>query len=46
MRCELSDFEWAAIRSFLPNKPHGIPKGGAGFFQMFHCTESIGSAFK
>jgi transposase len=26
MRYELSDFEWAAIRSFLPNKPRGIPR--------------------
>jgi transposase len=25
MRYELTDFEWAAIRSFLPNKPRGIP---------------------
>jgi transposase len=26
MRSELTDFEWAAIRSFLPNKPRGIPR--------------------
>jgi hypothetical protein len=25
MRYELADFEWAAISSFLPNKPIGIP---------------------
>jgi transposase len=25
MRYELSDFEWAAIRSFLPNKPVAYP---------------------
>jgi hypothetical protein len=25
MRYELTDFEWNAIRSFLPNKPRGIP---------------------
>ena len=25
MRYELTEFEWAAIRSFLPNKPRGIP---------------------
>jgi hypothetical protein len=25
MRYELTDFEWAAIRSFLRNKPRGIP---------------------
>ena len=26
MRYELTDFEWAAIRSILPNKPRGIPR--------------------
>ena len=26
MRYELTDFEWAAIRSFLPNKSRGIPR--------------------
>ncbi len=26
MRYELTDFEWAAIRPFLPNKPRGIPR--------------------
>jgi transposase len=26
MRYELTDFESAAIRSFLPNKPRGIPR--------------------
>jgi transposase len=26
MQYELTDFEWAAIRSFLPNKPRGIPR--------------------
>jgi transposase len=25
MRYELTDFEWTAIRSLLPNKPRGIP---------------------
>ena len=24
MRYELSDFEWAAIKSFLPNKSRGV----------------------
>jgi hypothetical protein len=24
MRCELSDFEWAAIKPTLPNKPRGV----------------------
>ncbi len=26
MRYELTDFEWAAIRSFLPNKPGSVPR--------------------
>jgi hypothetical protein len=26
MRYELTDFEWASIRSYLPNKPRGIPR--------------------
>ena len=26
MRYELKDFEWTAIRPFLPNKPRGVPK--------------------
>jgi len=26
MRYELADFEWTAIRSFLPNKPRGVPR--------------------
>ena len=26
MRYELTDFEWVAIRSFLPNKPRGVPR--------------------
>ena len=26
MRYELTDFEWTAIRSFLPNKPRGVPR--------------------
>jgi transposase len=26
MRYELTGFEWAAIRSFPPNKPCGIPR--------------------
>jgi transposase len=25
MRCELADYEWAAIKSMLPNKPRGVP---------------------
>jgi transposase len=26
MRYELTDFEWVAIRSFLPNKPRSTPR--------------------
>jgi transposase len=26
MRYELSDFEWAAIKPMLPNKPRGVPR--------------------
>ena len=26
MRYELTEYEWAAIRLFLPNKPRGVPR--------------------
>ena len=26
MRYELTEFEWTAIRPFLPNKPRGVPR--------------------
>ena len=26
MRYELTDYEWAAIKPFLPNKPLGVPR--------------------
>jgi len=26
MRYELRDYEWAAIKPFLPNKPRGVPR--------------------
>jgi hypothetical protein len=26
MRYELTDYEWTAIKSFLPNKPRGVPR--------------------
>jgi len=26
MRYELTDYEWAAIKPMLPNKPHGVPR--------------------
>ena len=37
MRYELTDFEWAAVRPFLLNKPRGVPRVDArrvpnGFF--------------
>jgi hypothetical protein len=30
MRYELTDYEWAAIKPFLPNKPRGVPRGRLG----------------
>ena len=26
MRYELTEYEWAAIRPFFPNKPRGVPR--------------------
>jgi hypothetical protein len=26
MRYELTDYEWKAIKPFLPNKPRGVPR--------------------
>jgi transposase len=26
MRCELTDYEWAAIKPILPNNPRGVPR--------------------
>ena len=26
MRYELTEYEWAAIKPFLPNKPRGVPR--------------------
>ncbi len=26
MRYKLTDYEWAAIKPFLPNKPRGVPR--------------------
>jgi transposase len=26
MRYELTDYEWAAIKTFLPDKPRGVPR--------------------
>ena len=26
MRYELTDFEWAAVKPFLPNRPRGVPR--------------------
>ncbi len=28
MRCELTDFKWAAIKPMLPNKLRGVPRVG------------------
>ena len=28
MRHELTDYEWTAIKPFLPNKPRGVPRSG------------------
>jgi hypothetical protein len=36
MRYELTDFEWAAIRSFLPNKPRGAVRGRLEGVGQFH----------
>ena len=30
MRYELTDYEWAAIKPFLPNKPRGVPRVRGG----------------
>ena len=30
MRYELTDYEWAAIRPMLPNKPRGVPRVNDG----------------
>jgi transposase len=40
MRYELTDFEWVAIRPFLPNKPRGIPvlTAGASHQSEFGCA--------
>jgi hypothetical protein len=31
MRYELTDYEWAAIKPFLPNKPRGVPRDAFEF---------------
>lgn len=30
MRYELTDYEWTAIKPFLPNKPRGVPRVKTG----------------
>jgi transposase len=30
MRYELTDYEWAAIKPMLPNKPRGVPRVTTG----------------
>src|SRR4051794_39749717 len=42
MRYELTDYEWAAIKPFLPNKPGGVPRVMTGACS----TASLGSAFR
>jgi len=32
MRYELTDYEWAAIKPFLPNKPRGVPRVTTAYF--------------
>jgi transposase len=45
MWSELTGFEWAAIRSFLPNKPRGIPRVNRTVLQqgqaMSACRDPI-----
>jgi transposase len=35
MRYELTDYEWAAVRPFLPNKPRGVSFITRSGFFMF-----------
>ena len=42
MRYELTDFEWSAIKPFLPNKPRGVPRVNDrrvlnGIFWVLRC---------
>jgi transposase len=43
MRYQLTDFEWSAIRPFLPNKPRGIPRVDDGCCSQIVDTTRIGS---
>ena len=36
MRYELTDYEWAAVRSMLPNKPRGAPRVDDRCFPQWH----------
>ncbi len=40
MRYELADYEWAAIKPMLPNKPRGVPRL-AGSYLAFVQLASI-----
>ena len=48
MRYELTDYEWDAIKPFLPNKPRGVPRvddrrvlnGIFGFCDLAHLGET------
>jgi transposase len=43
VRYELSDFEWAAIKPFLPNKSRGVPRVNDRRGAQWHL---LGSAFR
>jgi hypothetical protein len=54
MRYELTDYEWKAIKPFLPNKPRGVPRvndrrvlNGMMHEQLARCNttaDSVGSS--
>jgi transposase len=45
MRYELADYEWAAIKPMLPNKPRGVPRvNGSPCAQRYFLGSEIGSA--
>ena len=47
MRYELTDYEWRAIKPFLPNKPRGVPRVNDrrvlnGIFWVFRFGARLG----
>ena len=40
MRYELTDFEWTAIKPFLPNKPRGVPRAMTGAYSTAYSGSS------